>query len=341
MLIQAKNDHIRDADEAYAMQRFDKQLAANDKTIEATWMDMMAVIQIPKLSTNMSFYKRKLRLHAEDFYRSSSKSHHIAVWSEIHGKKGSNNVISVLHKMLENIPKIVRHLILWMDNTSSQNKCSTLLKYLLYICTPESLLYKFQRVSLRFAPVGHTYMPCDRCFGRISQKLIKKKSICDPLEVVNIINNEVTNVFASYLSRPEHYDWSSFLDQFYKSDRKFLYDSNDEPTLMGTRQISFGYTEIYDERTGQTLLLQNKSNEIRSKTIFDRYKIWSSYIIQSKTISRPKAFTKYVASEHDLVLPNKKIQDLRTLKKYVPSKCKHLSFYNLSEHDDTSDESDT
>jgi len=349
MLIQERDTHLRDADTAYSMQRFDKKLAVDSNTIEACWMDMMSTIQIPRLSTSVSFYKRKLRVHAEDFFRASSKAHHISVWSELHGKKGTNDVISVLHNGLENVSDNVKHLILWMDNTSSQNKSSTLLKYLLHICTPDSILYKFQRVTLKFAPVGHTFMPCDRMFGRISQRLSAKTTICDPQEVVKIMNTEVTNLSASYLSRPEHYDWNSYLDQFYETERKFLYNLNQEPTLMATRQFSFGYTEIYDKKTRQTLLVKNKANEIRSKMTFDKDKTWSSFIIKIKSRAHPREFHEYIASEHDYNLPNKKIRDLKVLKKYIPTIYKDLPLYNLPEHeedelgssnDEESDESD-
>ena len=75
---------------------------------------MMSTFQIPKLSSNVSFYKRKLRVYTEDFYRASS-AHKLYVWTEIHGSKGSNDVISVLHNRIDDVPDSVTHLILWMD----------------------------------------------------------------------------------------------------------------------------------------------------------------------------------------------------------------------------------
>ena len=113
---------------------------------------------------------------------------------------------------------------------------------------------------------------------------------------------------------------------------------------MATRQFSFGYTEIYDQKTGQTLLVKNKANEIRSKITFDKDKTWSSFIVQVKTRAHPREFHEYIASAHNYSLSNKKIRDLKVLKRYIPTQYKDLSFYNLPEHEEdesgTSEEND-
>ena len=135
---------------------------------------MMSVQQIPKLSTGAAFYKRKYKVYNEDFYLASSDQHRMCLWGQLEGKKGANDVLSCLHNFLEEIPGTCKHLICWFDNTTSQLKNWATLCYLLHRTDSTSPLYKFEQISLKFAPPDHTFMSCDRAFANVSKQLKKK-----------------------------------------------------------------------------------------------------------------------------------------------------------------------
>ena len=141
---------------------------------------MMGVGQVPKLPTGASFYLRKLKVYNEDFYSASRDQHSMFLWSQIEGKKGANDVLRCLHKFLETIPDACTHLICWFDGTSSQLKNTTTLLYLLHRTDSTSPIYRFEPISLKYAPPGHTYMACDCAFGNVSKQTKKREVIGDP-----------------------------------------------------------------------------------------------------------------------------------------------------------------
>ena len=246
---------MREADISYAQQTFDYALSQKNTGTESVWFDMAAVIQIPKLSTGKAFYLRKYKTYMEGFHMGSTKQNHLYCWGQKDGNKGSIEVVSALYMLInQHVEPTTKHLVLWMDNTSSQNKNSNMLLFMLLLTDPKSPLFRFDRVSLKFAPVGHTYSHCDRSFAHIGQHMKKRKVIADPKELLEI-GNETKNCNSHWLEREQRiYNWYAYLEQFFAIDNKLLYH-DERPTLMKTRQFSFGFTDIEDEKTGSTVLI--------------------------------------------------------------------------------------
>ena len=205
-----KAEHLRLADMAYTMQMEDNQLAQKDHRVKVLHLDMMSVQQVPKISTSASFYLRKYKVYCEDIFDSSKNMHNMYLWGQLDGKKGSIDVISCLHQSLEQIPDSVKHLILWFDNTSSQLKNTNLLLYLLDRTDSTSLLFKFEQISVKCAPVGHTYSGCDRHFATVTKRIRKTNIICNPRELLQIAN-ACKNTKGMWLERDKHYDWGKYL----------------------------------------------------------------------------------------------------------------------------------
>ena len=331
---QQKADHLRQADMAYKMQQQDRD-NSDDRT-HAIWGDMMSVAQIPKLPTGASFYLRKLKVYNEDFYSASRDQHSMFLWNQLEGKKGANDVISCLHAFLETIPAVCKHLICWFDGTSSQLKNTTTLLYLLHRTDSTSPIYKFERISLKYAPPGHTYMAPDRAFGNVSKQLKKKEVIGDPKELMQVINDDCKNTRAQWLDRTQHFDWGSYLGQYYNTDKGFL-RVNGEPLLMRARCFSFGFTQVQDENTHQSILIQNYPNEIKIRLVFDMDSKWQSFRVQQKTSQRALTYDTFEAYLEPLKLEKKRIRDLRKQREWLPAKYRNLDIYNLSDEDAASD----
>jgi hypothetical protein len=302
-LKEQKASHLREADMGYKMQKQDSAKAGN--THQAIWGDMMSVQQIPKLGTGAAFYKRKYKVYNEDFYLASNDQHSMHLWGQMDGKKGAIDVLSCLHTFLDTVPD-TRHLICWFDGTSSQLKNSTTLLYFLHRTDPNSPLFQWERVSLKYAPPGHTYMPPDRAFGNVSQTLKKIKVIGDPRELETIINSRVKNTTAQWLDRADHFDWNGYLSQYYTPDKKFMYVDN-QPLLMKSRWFSFGYSEAFDHSSGRSILIEHKPHELRARLSFDSSTDWHLYVAKAHKVRRRRAFDTFTAYPEPLILKNERI----------------------------------
>ena len=166
-LEETKKEHLTQADIAYKQQKYDYELSQTSGSgVEAVWFDMAAVFQLPRLATGKAFYLRKYKTYMEGFHKGSTKENHMYLWGMLDGKKGSTEVVSALYLFLiQHVASTTKHLILWMDNAASQNKNRNLLLYMLLLTDPKSPLFRFDRVYVKFAPVGHTYNYCDRSFA--------------------------------------------------------------------------------------------------------------------------------------------------------------------------------
>lgn len=322
--------HKTEAEIAFQMQSYDREIAGQDG-VESIWCDMMSVQNIPRLGTNAAFYKRKYSVYVEGFYLASNQQHTMQVWGEMNGMK---KPLSALHKFIRNTVPDCKHLVIWCDGTSSQLKNVNTLLYMLHITDPDSPLYMFERLTLRYAPPGHTYMSPgpDQSFGQISRHLKKRKVIGDPLEIVELIN-ECTNITAESHFRDEHIDWTSYLGQYYKTNRNFLRFAG-EAMLMKARWFSFGYSEMKDNN--RTIMVRHRKREIRLRTSFEQ-KDWKSFIVDGVKTRRPKAHTHpdFAAYQEALPIGNAKIHDLRSLKQFLPRKYHNVEIYNLSSEDES------
>ena len=166
--------------------------------------------------------------------------------------------------------------------------------YLLHRTDSKSPIYRFERISLKYAPPGHTYMACDRAFGSVSKQMKRRAVIGDPKEIIEVINDDCKNTTAQWLDRKQHFDWRSYIGQYYSPDRDFM-RVNDEPLLMKARFFSFGFTQVEDQESRQTVLVQNYPNEIRIRLVFDNDSEWKSFRVQQEHPRRASTHDAYVA----------------------------------------------
>ena len=342
-LKQERNQHLREADIGYKMQKNDRETAG--KRHESIWGDMMSVIQIPKVSTSVSFYKRKYRVYNEGFYLASSKKHSMLLWGELNAKK---KPLSALHEFLETVPE-TKHLICWFDGTSSQLKNVNTLLYFLHISDPTSPMYKFERISVKYNIVGHTYMSPgpDQAFAQVSKAIKKKTVIADPKELLNIIDDDCKNCSAQWLQRQKHIDWGDYLRQYYVADKSFL-RVNGIPLLRKARTFEFGFSQVFDPDTNQSIILQNNTNEIKVKLSFEQDAKLYSFSVEQNDDPEKQTYSNFPAHRRRLKLEKKRIKDLIFQKKYLPARYNtdDIEIYNLDptadaiEDEMTSSESD-
>ena len=104
---------------------------------------------------------------------------------------------------------------------------------------------------------------------------------------------------------------------------------DDEPLLMKSRWFSFGFSQIEDGLSGDSILIQHYPNEIRARLSFDHTAVWRSYRVEEATTRRPEAFETSVAYPSQLLLEDERIKDLTCQRQWLPSKYRDLDIYNL------------
>lgn len=161
--------HINKASELRKQMNADLNLASEKNTVETLTFDMQKTHPLPKIPTNIAYYKRQLNLYNLGIYIGSSKRSIFNLWLENEGGKGTQEVGSCLRKyILSNIKSPVTDLILWADSCGGQNRSIKLVLMLIHTMQHHTSL---QSITLRFLLSGHSFLPNDANFGVIESQL--------------------------------------------------------------------------------------------------------------------------------------------------------------------------
>jgi hypothetical protein len=96
------------------------------------------------------------------------------IYSEYKGGKGSNEVISMLYRVIKEHKErnpVYEKLTVYADNCVGQNKNNFVVKFLMLLCH----LGMFNEVNLKFFVKGHTKNACDRGFGHIRKYVMNQE----------------------------------------------------------------------------------------------------------------------------------------------------------------------
>lgn len=101
------------------------------------------------------------------------------MYDEVTGKKTPNETISFLDRYFENfMDRSVKILYVFSDNCGAQNKNNALVQYLYTLIRKG----RVDKIIHRFPEPGHSFMPCDRCFGVVEKHVRKIERIFLPSE---------------------------------------------------------------------------------------------------------------------------------------------------------------
>lgn len=117
------------------------------------------------------------------------------MYDEMVGKKGQNEIISMVDNYLKNLlSQGVKNYIFFSENCSSQNKNMALLQYFYTIF--QSYAFGLESINHLYPEPRHSFLPCDRCFGLKEKKNVKLreylylrhiKTWCWKLAVINLM----------------------------------------------------------------------------------------------------------------------------------------------------------
>ncbi|CAI6374563.1 unnamed protein product [Macrosiphum euphorbiae] len=315
-LIEEKQIHQKKAELFYAdLKRLSLESKENTD-LEVLSFDFQQNMPLPHVPCGDVFYKRQIWSYNFCIHSAKTNQAYFFMYDESVAKKGQNEVISFLHYYLQNLlQQGVKTLYLFADNCSSQIKNNALFQYIYTII--KSNAFGLNTIIQRYPEPGHSFLPCDRCFGLIEQKKRKIERVFLPItyqELVkqtNIKKFHVINVNQNFI-----YNFSDYLKPFFK---KYITSTNKVKfTIMAYRCIEY---------TKEGLLC----SVIPNSTAKEHY-----------TIEKSGSLLKFPMENLPLLYQGKlsikaaKLKDVLELaSKYVPPQ--HLWFYEqfVETNDDT------
>ena len=246
--------------------------------------------------------------------------------------RGSNEIMSCLLKYFhEHCRPQPKHLIVYSDNCSGQNKNSHM------ICFWSWLVSKgmFTRIDHKFLVRGHTYLPCDRDFAQIEkrkaagalihlpedwEKIVAEACPSKPFQIQRMKNEDIV-------------DFTPLSKQF--TIRKK--DSTKVPVLI-SKASWFNYGEGEDEGK-----LVSHPGEFWMRSSFSLEQPWQKVCILKgrKKLHPPNQIDLPAAYPNGHPLNPKKVDDLQKMIQYLPPACRDffssLANNPILEDDDNED----
>lgn len=164
-----KEEHMTAQENARQALRDDVKLAKNDPEIETLTFDLEKTLSLPKIPTNIVYYKRQLSVYNLGIHAAKINKSYCFVWMESEAGRGAQEIGSCIKKYFAKyIDPNVKHINLWSDSCGGQNRN---IKMVLIL---HHLLYSYpnlESISLKFLVSGHSYLPNDTDFAYIETSL--------------------------------------------------------------------------------------------------------------------------------------------------------------------------
>ncbi|CAH1110371.1 unnamed protein product [Psylliodes chrysocephalus] len=120
---QEHTTHLNYHEEVRNKMNDDIQRVRRDETLEVLTFDMEKTLRLPRIPTNVIFYKRQICLYNTGIHSCKYNKAFCYIWVEGSAGRGAQEVGSCLLKHIElHVPETVKILILWSDSCSGQNR---------------------------------------------------------------------------------------------------------------------------------------------------------------------------------------------------------------------------
>lgn len=184
--------------------------------------DLQQVHSLPKVSCQEAFYSRQLSLYNFGLCDQTSGNNFSYTWTENQSGRGANEISSAVHHYLTSVIKWdsndphvanVTKIRLVSDGCGGQNKNNIVLGMAMgwLVNAPKQI----NTVEMLFPVRGHSFLPCDRLFGRIEKELKSKDSILNPKGFHDVFGNHCANVFRCAVDW-NVVDWKEGTSSIYK-----------------------------------------------------------------------------------------------------------------------------
>jgi hypothetical protein len=149
----------------------DKEHAKISNDTFVATSDLQAVLHTPCSIASQIYYMRKLNCYNLSIYNLGSQSATCYLWSEVDAKRGACEIGSALHLQLLTLPGNIKHVILYSNACSGQNRNQFTATALMHAVVN---LPNIEIIDHKFLESGHTQMECDSMHSAI--EFAKKKT---------------------------------------------------------------------------------------------------------------------------------------------------------------------
>lgn len=151
----------------HAAKESDKLRCKNDSSFITANFDLQSVLQLPYSDVSQFYYSRKICVYNLTIYEGDGKNAYCYSWNELNGKRGSNEVGSILLKYIEQLPSSVTELSLFSDTCGGQNRNQQVAAALLYAVKNTHM----KIIEHKFLESCHSHMECDSMHSAIENAI--------------------------------------------------------------------------------------------------------------------------------------------------------------------------
>jgi hypothetical protein len=262
-IISLKNQfkaHQTEAEMFYKIQKEIKSSAINDNTVCAISIDFEKNLPLPITKVSYEYYLRQLWIHNFCIHDMKSGKADMFPSFENFAAKGPNETISCLDFYIRNRISGIKKLFIFSDNCFAQNKNRYIWIYYLSLIMNNYL----EEITIIYPIPGHSYLDCDRDFGRID-KTDKIEKVGTPSQWVSLIKKTDKNFTINYVNFPLTDDLESDETPVISvKDYEMFFETalvNNVEKLSQIRKIQFNKkrifttTDLQSEKFGLTLNL--------------------------------------------------------------------------------------
>ncbi|XP_045506089.1 uncharacterized protein LOC123702390 isoform X2 [Colias croceus] len=209
--------HLKDKEETY--ERFQAHQKIQNGNILCVSFDLQKVLNTPYGQSMLLYYSRKLAVYNLTFYESGTREGYCYTWTETEGKRGANEVCTVLEKYIKMVDGrgSIKHLLFYSDACPGQNKNKIVLACI-HICLQKCK--NITSIQMNYLLPGHTYMPVDSMHSVI-EKSVTNTIVWAPSQwptVFNLARKNPKPYHVNVLTFKDFCGWDIVADKYFKGN---------------------------------------------------------------------------------------------------------------------------
>lgn len=241
-------NHIADKEKSKQLFLEDQNISKlSGSTSLCLSFDLQKVLNTSHGKSVTLFYSRKYAYYNESIYESGTKAGYCYLWGESQGKRGCNEIVTVIYKYLTMLDNAGNHRVihLYADSCAGQNRNRAMISMLYYFL---KIAIMINNIKVTYLLPGHTMMPVDSIHSTI-ERFIRHKTVWAPSEWPTMITNARSNptgYTVNVLNCTDFMDWKSFslvlLPAKYKitfNSLKIVYLQKQNPVIT----LQYGFFE--------------------------------------------------------------------------------------------------
>ncbi|KAF0683858.1 Serine/threonine-protein phosphatase, partial [Aphis craccivora] len=246
-------EHLSLAENAQTLLKIDLDNAKKNEHLQCLTYDMEKTLPLPRLPTNIIFYKRQLWLYNTGIFSGKDNQGYCYVWLEGEAGRGAQEVGSCLRKHIKNnLNNSIKELVMWSDSCGGQNRNIKIVLLMKTLFNNTEL----ETITLKYLYPGHSFLPNDRNFSDIESALKHQQRLYTPDDYIHIMKTcKKKNPLKVIKMNKEDFVSTENLEK--KITNRKVSESGDKINWLATRQIKLYRSKPFSIFMNSTLSVDN------------------------------------------------------------------------------------